>query len=452
LYKNLPKTHLKRKSSLATILLGIAISGPPRPRFRTAEEALSVSLDWSAMFELFVWIIIFIYATHIIINNVLSSNQKTIFPSMFLKGSAKIYFIYSLICFVSFVYSALPIYTIYFALKFVSFFIIAAHIAQKHFDDPWVLFKILFKVHLLLFIATVISYTISPASVGVFMKDGSYRLIGKWIGGYGMYAATISVSCIIVYFLKPLSTKKRLILFFYFIIALWFMYMARTRSTFMLFTLTVLPILFFNRKFKYTKINLVLATLAGLAIIFLQGYLDRFLLLFLRDFESLKTLSGRTVLLEALLKVADQFLPFGDGFQAGSRYWLIKLGFAKIGLGDAHDTFSKVLSETGIPGLIVLTITLFLAWVQILRLFDFAMKYWRFNRSYYHVFLLTLIVGGFLLHISSTLIADASFASGSPLFIIYFLTLQMLIYQKNIFWRSYDKQLPQNLHRHPVIQ
>ena len=129
----------------------------------------------------------------------------------------------------------------------------------------------------------------------------------------------------------------------------------------------------------------------------------------------------------SLINFAKDFLPFGEGFSAGTRYWLVTLEFYKWGFGAAHDSISKVVLELGIPGIVILIITLLVTWKQYFGLYIYASKFWK-NKNYQDDrFLLTVFLGAQLIYLTLAIPANSEFASGSWSWITMLLTLQILI-------------------------
>lgn len=443
----------KATSKIPLILLGIAISGPPRPRVRTAIEAYGGALDPSAMFELSIWIIIFLYVLYIILNNSLNEFHKSLMPKQFLKGAAKIYFLYALLAVASTAFSVRPTYTFYFALKFFVTFVLAAYVAQKYRQDPWMLFKVVFVTYAILFGVQIVSYLYNSESVGVYLRNGQYRMTGGWLGGYGGYAAYCAFASFLIYLSRRLKNNQKLVLLFLFALSIYFVYLSRTRQTFIFLAVVLIPLFFLTQKFRYTKFNLTYLLVVLLLAVYISGVFEKFSLLFIRDFQSIETLSGRTPIIFSSFQHWKSFMPFGDGFEAGSRYWLIRLGFAQQGLGSAHDSISRVLVELGLFGIILLLFALLLTWKQYWKVFNHAMLHWKHNPARTKLFLLTVFTGGNIFYITVTLITNAIFASGSAIAIISLITLQILeTERKSEKKRYYESYSSQNLGRYPLVQ
>jgi len=444
---------MKRKiSKLPLFMLGLAISGPPRPRFRTAIEAYGGGMDASAIFELAVWVFIFLYALYIILNYSLNEIHKTIVPNKYIKGAAKIYFLYALLAVASTAFSVLPAYTFYFAMKFFATFVLAAHIAQKHRQDPWVLFKVVFVTYAILFAIQIGNYFYDPTLVGVYRRNGEYRMTGGWLGGYGGYAAYSAFACFLIYLSGRLRDRQKLLLFLLFAVSLYFVYLSKTRQAFIFMAVTLIPLFFLTKKFKYTKFNLTYLVFLLLLVVYVLGIFDKFALAFVRDYQSIETLSGRTPIIFSSLQHWRSYMPFGDGFEAGSRYWLIRLGFAQQGLGSAHDSISKVMVELGVFGIVLLTLTLLVSWKQYWKVFNHAMLYWKHNPSKTKLFLLTIFLGGNIFYLTLTLATNSIFASGSLQVIIYLITLQILDIETRSEKKShYARKDTQNIHHNSII-
>lgn len=441
-----------RLSKLPLILLGIAISGPPRPRFRSAEEAFAGGIDTSSIFEITIWGILFLYVLHIVLKHSLGDYKRTVVPNLFLKGASKTYFLYALLAAISAFYSVRPVYTFYFALKFLSVFVIAAYIAQKYRNDQWILVKVVFVTFAVLLVIKIANYIYEPTMVGVYFKNGMYRLTGGWLGGYGAYAAYSVIGIFLIYLSKPLSGDKKLLLLVLFLVALYFVYLSRTRQVYIFMAVTLVPLFFLTKKFRYTKFSAVYLVVLLLLVIYSLGILDKFALIFIRDFESIETFSGRTIILSSFFKHWQEYLPFGNGFEAGSRYWLIRLGFAQRGLGSAHDSISKVSVELGLPGIILLILTLILAWKQYWSILNHAMIFWKLNSEKLKLFLLTIFVGGYMFYLSITLLTNAAFASGSVHAVIFLITLQMLDGERKKDRRVYyEKKSAQNIYHNAIL-
>jgi O-antigen ligase len=416
---------MKKKPLFGMLLLGIALSGPPRPKVRSAEAVFAQAIDSNAIVDIAFWIIVFLYIIYIILNGIMRGSSRSLIPSQFLKGPARTYFFYGVLALISAIYSVFPLYTIYFALKLIAFIILAAYIALQCENDYWVLFRVLFVTYAILYVLQVIMYFIDPGLVGV-ETTRFYRMTGGMLGGYGVYASIACIGLIILYLSKNPRGGKRIFYILLMLVSIYFIYISRTRQTYFAFVIACIFLIFLGGKLRYSKYNLVIFSIIITAILALQGLSERIGLVFVREYESLSTFSGRLIIMEKFLSLAKEYYPFGQGYAAGTRYWLVKLEFFKWGFGAAHESVGTVALELGIPGAILLIMVLFGAWKQYLMFFQHSRRYWMTNRQSYNIYLLIIFMGAMLLTATLFILSSPEFAHGGKRWVILLITLQML--------------------------
>jgi len=437
-------SYQTKKHLFPILLLALGITGPPRPRYRGAEAIFRTLIDPGTLFESFIWIIILLYAGHIFIGKVIYKNTNSL-----VRGPVKLYLLYSALALISAGYSVYPLYTLYSALKFIALFLIALHLADKFRADPWFLYKIVFLTSAVVLAVQVISYLIDPALVGVFTKGG-YRMTGGWLGGYGSYALYSAVG---IFYLYQNKKSSKILSASLFLVCLYFLYISRTRQSYFFFILISLTFILWSGRFRYSKYNFLLYGGILIAAIFILNVQYSAGLFFVRDYGSLSTLSERTTLMESLLKVAKEHLPFGEGFGIGARYWLIQLKFAERGLGGAHEAISTIFLELGIPGFVLIVLVLFSIWRQYFGLIRYALGHWKTRAASKNYYLLSLFLGANLLFSSVSVITTSALVAGKWNWIVLIVTLQVLNQIKNKE-KLYAKnqQITSNINRYPLLQ
>lgn len=437
-------SYQTKKHLFPIILLAIGITGPPRPRYRSAGAIFSDIIDPGVLFEVSVWMIILLYAGHLFIEKIIYKNQNSL-----VRGPVKLYLIYSVLALISAGYSVYPLYTLYAALKFIALFLIALHLADKFRADPWFLYKIVFLTSAVVLAVQVISYLIEPTLVGVFTKGG-YRMTGGWLGGYGSYAL---YSLVGIFLLYQNNKIKRIASVGLFLVCLYFLYLSRTRQSYFFFLLIFITFILWSGRFKYSKYNFLLYGGILIASIFLLNVQYTAGLFFVRDYGSLSTLSARTTLMAALLDIAKEYLPFGQGFGIGARYWLIQLKFAEMGLGGAHEAISTILLELGIPGVVMILLVLFSVWRQYIELIRYAFRHWKTRLASKNYYLLSLFLGANLLFSTVSVITTSALVAGKWNWIVLIVTLQALhqIKNKEILYAR-NQQYADNIGRYPLLQ
>jgi len=330
-----------------TIIFILLILGPPRPRTFSALEADGIKFDNYYLIEILSVLFALIL---IMINLVFRKKFCSIFKRFIFSSKAiSLYFSFLLFALLSFSYSYFPTLTIFFSIKSLSFLSLGIILALKRINDIFFIPKLAIFASAIMFAIQALLFIYEPSIVGVYNYNFGYRLTGGWLGGYGIYFAVI-----VLYLLYLLSIKKnKTVIFILLILALFFLYLSKTRQYYFLIIIAM-GILILSSRQAFIKFVLII-----FLILFFEHFTSNlFASTLIRDQESFINLSERLVLISVFYNSANFFTLFGGGYYAASKYWLELFGFAQIGIGAAHESISAIFIELGIIGALILSLCL----------------------------------------------------------------------------------------------
>ena len=373
-------------NKLLSVLIGLMVWGPPRLRLnsRPLDIALKnpLDLDFAALFQAGVWIGGGILVTTLLVRQVIRRNS--LLP-LTLKGlSLKWYFIFGLIAVSSTFYSSSPVYTLFFAGKIIIAILSVAFLfqeAQGRFPEKKAV-NILYTVFILQGIAIAVFYFTVPDLVGVISPAFGYRLHGGILADYGSSMLFTGLFFLTISLFNS-NREKRYMAFLVYLISLFFLLMAKTRST--NFVAMLFPIiLVISHKSLNVRMRCAFAISLLIITIFWMGYVGPALGFITRDFEGFSTLTGRTVAFSYLLEYWKESPLWGFGYAAGTRFNLMPfVWYRGLGIGTAHDAVSKVLVDLGLLGAVPLMLTFIFVWKELIIL-------WRKTKESPELYILVL--------------------------------------------------------------
>ena len=128
---------------------------------------------------------------------------------------------------------------------------------------------------------------------------------------------------------------------------------------------------------------------------------------------SMESLSGRTLMLSLTLDAFGKEIPwYGLGYVAGDRDFAVGLGEVGGGTdwGGTHLTFTEVLTGLGIPGVILMSLSMIMGMVLFVRCYRLARKHRaRIDRRSMKVF---AIYGGIFLFVMTVGFFNSSISQG----------------------------------------
>lgn len=362
---------MKKPNKLLILMLALIIWGPPSIRFtkRSLGSTLQdpTNLDLTIFIQLLIWFAAGLLVAIFFFRQILL--QKSLLPQLIKRNPTIWYFIYGIIALFSTLYSVLPPYTFFFSIKIVIAILLVGYwvlASENQILSIQQLLKIFYTVFILQGLAIILIYFINPKFVGGYIGRFGYRLTGGSFSDYGnsMVIAGLFFLTLIFYGKK----KYRLRGLFGYIFAWYFLLLSQTRSTIFAGILIFLLFIFFNQDLN-KKLKWIWSLSIFALVIFWIGYFDPIIDFITRGKIAFDTLSGRTIAFSYLFERWREAPFLGYGFAAGTRVHLFD--FVKVsglGMGDAHDSLSKVLIDLGIVGLIPLLLAVIFTWKNLLFL------------------------------------------------------------------------------------
>jgi len=349
------------------------IWGPPRLRLepRPLELALRdpFDLDLAAAFQASVWLLS--ACTVLLFVAARGKMGLPSIPPIIYKSSLRFYLLYGLLALASAAYSVSPLYTLFFAGKIlVSVFAVGLLVkrADMAATVPHFL-KLFFFAQIFQWLLTVFTFLMNPELVGSELTDIGYRLSGGLFEDYGTPAALAGI-----YFLcEALYLRRGLVrvIFMGLYGLTWiFVILSRTRSTILGAVCVLFCALVLHSSMRVRIMTVISGTLLLMAIS-LSTFSNMIVSYGLRgqNAEALLSLTGRVHAFRFLMTEWQSAPWLGHGYAAGSRQLLMAfVDQTGLGIGAAHDAASKVLTDLGLVGCMLLTFILVAAWREVVRL------------------------------------------------------------------------------------
>jgi len=354
---------------IVSLLLIIVTWGPPTLRGRSGNDSLQGIIDLPIVIQLLFWGMLGICALMIFIkrsrdNHKISLSAIFIPPSLF-KGSLILWFLYSILALVSNLYSVSFMLTLVRSAQLFILIYIIAYMTDYEMGHPGVPQPMtIFIRGLELKFVFALSYILVDPSIVI---KGN-RLVGGEAGDLTITSAILSV-----YYLNELlnankpSNKLRYILCFGASIAVLFLTKTRVSIISSLFCLCILLVIYL--KSRWISITIILL---GLSILVITGYMEDIVFAIMREYQSIRTLSGRTIIWKFCIQQSKGLIFHGYGYASGARYFLLNV-FKDIELarnpGDAHNAFFESLLNLGWVASIILAASTVIAFIEAIKLF-----------------------------------------------------------------------------------
>ena len=374
LVRAIRRAALTRTQWALLALFGFMVWGPPRLRFDRRQFSLSEAsrVAWDLNFQN-AGTFDAANALHLAVWGCAGAVAFLVFgrrPREYLRAvnlrPLRWYFLYGLLCIASAVYSPSPAYTLYFGALIPIGIVVALLVRTS--VSPTAPLTVLYAANGFQWAAIAVLYVCLPQVVGEYSEYG-YRLTGGTFNDYGQGAALTGVFLLTTLVLRPGRRNRwvtALCILGY--VASWgFILLSRTRTAMMGALMMGLIVVVFSRR-RHLPLVLALAAVAVVSLMLPFGGLDA-LLKFLGRGETvsqLRSLTGRTVAFDYLIAAWRESPWLGYGYGAGSRQ--IMASFVRetgLGMGAAHDIFSRVLADLGVVGACVLFAAIADAWINL---------------------------------------------------------------------------------------
>lgn len=433
-------------NKLLAFLIMLIIWGPPSIRFTKRSLGATLqdpsNLDLTILIQITVWLsasllVIFLFLRQILL-------RKTLIPPIIKEGPARWYFIYGLVAVISTVYSVFQLYTLYFSVRLVIAMMLIGYwiMLQRDYSQAVKqLLKMIYMVFIFQGAAIILLYFLKPDLVGVAAGKMGYRLTGGIFSDYG--GSMLMTGLFLLNLIFYGNRKYRLLYFSLYVLSWYFLLLSKTRSAIaagLLFLIVyVLLNEDLNKKFKWIWSFSIAAV-----IIFWVGYFDPIVDYITRKKIAFDTLSGRTIAFSYLYERWKESPFLGYGFGAGTRLHLLEfVRTTGMGMGDAHDSLSKVLIDLGIIGLLPILLAFMLAWKSVITLYKKRMRHAPLETS----LILQLICLLILVSVQSV------FSGGLAALSIPFIVVSYSTSLLKVGIRTNGKRISsQNLGRHPLLQ
>jgi O-antigen ligase len=334
--------------------------GLPSVRFtpRSVEAAFSGldGLDMTAWFQVGTCIfraIVVVIACGSRIGRGLSPVPSTVF-----RGASLSFLIYSVGVMGSAIYSVNAGFTIYSASKILLLLLCSALLAGSYGGARGITacLHLFYTVNILQWAVIAVLFVVAPELVGGIDPKVGYRLHGGSFGDYGR-AAAFSGLFFLVIGLRS-QGRRRWWAFAAYALSWLFVLLSLTRGT--MICAAVMMCLAVGARYRTrSRILLICATLLIVSAIILSGGLEQIMKFAARG-ESradLESLTGRAQAFHFPMTGWKESPWLGFGYGAGHRYLLLHFQQqAGLGIGAAHDSVSRVLTDLGLVGAALLFI------------------------------------------------------------------------------------------------
>lgn len=336
--------------------------------------------------------------------------KNRLLPKETYKSPILFYFLFSIMCFISSLYSGAFYISGFKSMKiFLTFLIILIIFFDKKYQQ-FNLLQYIYYYAIIICFYKIIIFVLSPNLVGKETIDG-YRLIGGFIfepdfGFYSAVAMFYSLNKIII------RNKNKFINTIIFVVAVVTLSLSRVRSVMIpaLFAIVVYLLTINSFKIKYLLLMILFVTSVS-------GFFEKAGVFIIRNPESFYTMTQRIEVWESLVPSIKDNIFFGKGLGIGSKlgteaYW-------SLHIGDSHNSWIESLISVGLIGTVPLALSLISA-------FYFIVKN-RHNDFYLAVQLFCLLI-----LILGSSIASTNLTNPFPLYTIILCIIYRKFRKKNV--------------------
>jgi O-Antigen ligase len=356
----------------------LILSGPPRMRQRTLDEALESplsTLDPTAVLHIAAWAGTGALVVYILCRQ--PRRARVWLRTILRNNPTRWYLLFGLLGIASAAYSPSRIYTLFFAGKIIIGVLAVAMICTfTHRSRPDQALRLLFVIVVIRAVALVLLYLVDPALVGsggVLFKD--YRLYGgPVIEDYGESALLAGLWLLTVGIFGSTRVKRTIAMFGYGVS--WLLLLAsETRSAIATGLIFFVIMASLGRSSRGRAALFVVGALS-LSLSILWNLSQAVIDTATRSGSGINTLSGRTDAFDYLMDWWSQRPILGYGYGAGTRNALVDfVERTGLAIGAGHDVLSTVLVDLGLVGATILALAFLAAWGQIPML-------WRCTRRF----------------------------------------------------------------------